>query len=116
MHGLGTEDDPVFPGMHEAAAMVTGATLAAARALGFGRGGATVLSWQAGLPVIAGATALKAVRTRGFDGAAAAGAAAAFASTLACGALLRPRPLWPYAAYRTALAALVVRRLWQDRR
>src|SRR5438876_9508924 len=33
MHGLGTEDDPVFPGMHEAAAMVTGATLAAARAI-----------------------------------------------------------------------------------
>ena len=33
MHGLGTEDDPVFPGMHEAAAMVAGATLAAARAV-----------------------------------------------------------------------------------
>jgi acetoin utilization protein AcuC len=33
MHGLGTEDDPVFPGMHEAAAMVTGATLSAARAV-----------------------------------------------------------------------------------
>ncbi len=33
MHGLGTEDDPVFAGMHEAAAMVTGATLAAARAV-----------------------------------------------------------------------------------
>ena len=32
-HGLGTDDDPVFPGMHEAAAMVTGATLAAARAV-----------------------------------------------------------------------------------
>jgi len=33
MHGLGTEDDPLFPGMHEAAAMVTGSTLAAARAV-----------------------------------------------------------------------------------
>src|SRR5579863_5286230 len=32
-HGLGTEDDPVFPGMHEASAMVAGATLAAARAV-----------------------------------------------------------------------------------
>jgi acetoin utilization protein AcuC len=32
-HGLGTDDDPVFPGMHEAAAIVTGATLAAARAV-----------------------------------------------------------------------------------
>ena len=33
MHGLGTEDDPLFPGMHEASAMVAGATLAAARAV-----------------------------------------------------------------------------------
>jgi acetoin utilization protein AcuC len=33
MYGLGTEDNPIFPGMHEAAAMVTGATLAAARAV-----------------------------------------------------------------------------------
>ena len=33
MHGLGNEDNPLFPGMHEAAAMVTGATLAAARAV-----------------------------------------------------------------------------------
>jgi acetoin utilization protein AcuC len=32
-HGLGTPDDPVFPGMHEASALVTGATLAAARAM-----------------------------------------------------------------------------------
>jgi acetoin utilization protein AcuC len=32
-HGLGTEDDPVFAGMHEAAAMVAGASLAAARAV-----------------------------------------------------------------------------------
>jgi acetoin utilization protein AcuC len=32
-YGLGTEDDPVFRGMHEAAALVAGATLAAARAV-----------------------------------------------------------------------------------
>jgi acetoin utilization protein AcuC len=32
-HGIGTEDDPVFEGMHEAAALVAGATLAAARAV-----------------------------------------------------------------------------------
>lgn len=32
-HGLGTEDDPVFSGMHEASALVAGATLAAARAV-----------------------------------------------------------------------------------
>jgi len=31
--GLGTEDNPVFPGMHEASALVVGATLAAARAV-----------------------------------------------------------------------------------
>jgi acetoin utilization protein AcuC len=30
--GLGTQDDPVFPAMHEASALVAGATLAAARA------------------------------------------------------------------------------------
>jgi acetoin utilization protein AcuC len=32
-YGLGTADDPVFPGMHEASALVAGATLAAARAV-----------------------------------------------------------------------------------
>ena len=32
-YGLGTEDDPIFPGMHEASALVAGATLAAARAM-----------------------------------------------------------------------------------
>jgi acetoin utilization protein AcuC len=31
--GLGTQDDPVFPGMHEASALVAGATLAATRAM-----------------------------------------------------------------------------------
>ena len=32
-YGLGTEDDPIFPGMHEASALVAGATLAAAQAV-----------------------------------------------------------------------------------
>ncbi|MCW2934236.1 MAG: Histone deacetylase [Actinomycetia bacterium] len=32
-YGIGTPDDPVFPGMHEASALVTGATLAAAQAV-----------------------------------------------------------------------------------
>jgi acetoin utilization protein AcuC len=32
-HGLGTADDPIFPGMHDASAMVAGATVAAARAV-----------------------------------------------------------------------------------
>jgi acetoin utilization protein AcuC len=35
--GLGTEDDPVFPNMHEAASRVAGATLMAARAVHEGR-------------------------------------------------------------------------------
>ena len=38
-HGLGTPDDPVFPGMHEASALVAGATLAAAQAVWTGRAG-----------------------------------------------------------------------------
>jgi acetoin utilization protein AcuC len=33
VHGLGTEDDPVFAGMHVASAMVVGATVEAARAV-----------------------------------------------------------------------------------
>ena len=37
--GLGTGDQPVFPGMHEASALVTGATLAAARAVWSGTAG-----------------------------------------------------------------------------
>jgi acetoin utilization protein AcuC len=32
-HGLGTMDDPLFPGMHEATSLVAGATLAAAQAV-----------------------------------------------------------------------------------
>ena len=31
--GLGTEDDPIFAGMHDASALIAGATLAAARAV-----------------------------------------------------------------------------------
>jgi acetoin utilization protein AcuC len=38
-HGLGTPDDPVFPAMHEASALVAGATLAAARAVWGGQAG-----------------------------------------------------------------------------
>ncbi|HEX5740866.1 MAG TPA: acetoin utilization protein AcuC, partial [Pilimelia sp.] len=36
-HGLGTADNPVFPGMHAAAARVVGATLVAAEAVAGGR-------------------------------------------------------------------------------
>jgi acetoin utilization protein AcuC len=38
-YGLGTEDDPVFPGMHDASALVAGATMAAARAVWSGQSG-----------------------------------------------------------------------------
>ena len=44
MFGLGTGDQPVFPGMHQASALVAGATLAAARAVWSGpaRHGASI--------------------------------------------------------------------------
>jgi undecaprenyl-diphosphatase len=96
-----------------------GAVLTVARARGFTRKDAQALSWRAGLPVIAGAAALKARRLaqRGAPPGAilplAVGAAAAFASTLASAPLIRPgargRALWPFALYRGGLALLVVR-------
>jgi undecaprenyl-diphosphatase len=107
----------------------SGATLTAARARGFAREDAHVLSWRAGLPVLAGAAALKAYRLGRSQGALAvdahgrvgrsnalsgsgpvlaAGAGAAFLSTLACAPLLgrgpRSRPLWPFALYRAGVA------------
>jgi undecaprenyl-diphosphatase len=116
-----------------------GATLAVARARGFGGADADLLSWQVGVPVIAGAAALKLSRERKRPGrpgarpAMIAGAATAFASTLAseralelartAGAGSRAQrvvreqgigALAPYAAYRIALAALVMWRLRQD--
>jgi acetoin utilization protein AcuC len=41
-YGLDTPDNPVFPGMHEASALVAGATLAAAEAVWTGRAGCAV--------------------------------------------------------------------------
>jgi len=91
-----------------------GATLTAARIRGFLREDAHTLSWRVGLPVIVGAAALKAVRLAqrgappGAPRALGAGAAAAFASTLASASLLRrgarARALWPFALYRGGLA------------
>jgi undecaprenyl-diphosphatase len=102
-----------------------GATLVAARLRGFARDDANVLSRHVALPVIAGATALKGYRLarRGLPprmaAAFAAGTAASFASTLASARIVRTvdrgHSLLPYAAYRTALAGLVVRRLRQNR-
>jgi undecaprenyl-diphosphatase len=98
-----------------------GATLAAARLRKFTRPDANRLSRHAALPVIAGATVLKGVRLyrRGIaPGTAvplAAGAGAAFVSTLGSrwliGQVERNRSLAPYAAYRLGLAGLVVARL-----
>jgi len=57
--GLGTSDDPVFEGMHEASALVAGATLAAARAIWPGPGGVetTAAVEAAGRPVHAASIA-----------------------------------------------------------
>jgi undecaprenyl-diphosphatase len=100
----------------------SGATLAAARARGYARGEAARLSWEAGLPVIAGVGVLEALRCvrRGAPGEAraalAAGGGASFLSTLLAARLTRGMrsrgtALLPFAAYRSLLAILVVRRL-----
>jgi undecaprenyl-diphosphatase len=103
-----------------------GATLTAARLRGFGRRDASVLSRHVALPIIVGAAALKGVRLarrgvpREVAGAFAAGIGAAFASTLASVRIIRAvernRPFTIYAAYRATLAAVVLRRAWQNRR
>lgn len=102
-----------------------GATLTAARAAGFTREHANLLSRTVALPVIVGATALKGLRLRrrgiapGARRALALGALASFASTLASQRLIRvverDRALWPYAAYRVGLAAAVARTLKERR-
>lgn len=129
--------DALLLGVGQACALVPGAsrngmTLAVARARGFGREDANVLSRHVALPVIVGASLLKGVRLArrgvppGFAARAGLGAAASFASTLASVKLIRQverdRSLLPYAAYRTLLAGIVVatnrrrrRRIWDDR-
>src|SRR2546425_1629203 len=92
-----------------------GATLTAARWRRFKRADANVISRQIALPVIVGATILKGARlaTRtlpeGVGTGMAAGAGAAFASTLVSIRLItmleRSRSLRPYAVYRAGLAA-----------
>jgi undecaprenyl-diphosphatase len=117
--------DGLALGIAQACALVPGAsrngmTLAAARARGFHREDANALSRHVALPVIVGATLLKGTRLAkrglppGMAGRFAAGAAASFASTLGSTWLIRQverdRSLAPYAAYRCALAALVLSR------
>ena len=112
--------DGLAIGLAQACALVpgvsrNGASITAARMLGFERGAASRLSRHAALGVIAGATLLKGVRLarRGLEPslrpAFAAGAAAAFASTLLSAPLVRRldagRSLAPLALYRMALGA-----------
>lgn len=100
----------------------SGATRAAARARGFAPAEAAALANAVGLPVTLGALALKggeALRgERTQWGPLGAGAFASFASTLAAGAAITRRrrdgSLLPFAAYRVAVAAAVVRRLRQN--
>ncbi len=118
--------DGLALGLAQAAALIpgisrNGATLTVARARGFGRKPAQGLSWHAGLPVIFGASALKAVRMRRTGvpreqlAALAVGGATAFLSTLASARLLRRQlrdgqALWPCSLYRLLVAALVISR------
>lgn len=118
--------DGLALGLGQACALVpgvsrNGATLAAARRRRFTREDANALSRHAALPLILAATGLKGWRLwrrglpRDVHVAFALGTAASFASTLASTWLIRQverdRSLAPYAAYRLALAGLVLRRL-----
>jgi undecaprenyl-diphosphatase len=123
--------DALALGLAQAVALIPGVsrnglTLAAARWRGFGREDANALSRHVALPIIVGASVLKGKRLarRGLPAGAkrafAAGVGASFCSTLGSTWLIRQverdRALWPYALYRTALAGVVIRRLWEDRR
>jgi undecaprenyl-diphosphatase len=117
-----TATDRLIVGAAQASALVpgvsrNGATLTTARARGLDREAAARLSWQAGLPIIGGATALKLFRLaqHGLDPELrmpfAAGACAALIATLASAPLLRIRHQRGIAAYRVALGAFALRRL-----
>ena len=121
--GEASAADGMALGIAQAAALApgvsrNGVTLAAARWRGFSRDQANLLSRTIALPIIIGATGLKGVRLRrrgaspGLRRSIAIGVAASFASTLASQRLIglveRDRALWPYAAYRVALAAAVL--------
>jgi undecaprenyl-diphosphatase len=126
--GRGDADlaDGLALGVAQAAALApgvsrNGVTLAAARWRRFSRDQANLLSRTIALPIIVGATALKGGRLarRGVSPqmrrSLALGVVASFASTLASQRLIglveRDRALWPYAAYRAALAAAVLAKL-----
>jgi undecaprenyl-diphosphatase len=124
--GDATPIDGLALGVAQAAALApgvsrNGVTLAAARWRGFSRDQANLLSRTIALPIIVGATALKGTRlvrrgtTPTLRRSLAVGVGASFASTLASQRLIglveRDRALWPYAAYRIGLAAVVLQRL-----
>lgn len=124
--GDATAADGLALGIAQATALAPGVsrngiTLAAARWRRFSRDQANLLSRTVALPIIVGATALKGARLarRGASPelrrSLAIGVAASFASTLASQRLIglveRDRALWPYAAYRAALAAAVLVKL-----
>lgn len=109
-------------GAAQAAALVpgvsrNGATVTAGLLAGLDRERAARLSWQAGLPIIGGATLLKLVRlaqrglARELRAPFAAGALAAFLSTLAARRLLRVRAYRLVGAYRVVFGAVALRRL-----
>ena len=126
-HDEATTRDALWLGVAQAFALIpgvsrNGAILTVARVRGFARRDANRLSRQMALPVIAGATALKALRLQrrsleaGTLAPFAAGAGAAFASTLGSSWIIRrDGSLLPYAAYRVVLAAMVLRRPQRDR-
>jgi undecaprenyl-diphosphatase len=120
--GDATPADGLALGIAQAAALApgvsrNGVTLAAARWRHFSRDQANLLSRTIALPIIVGATTLKGTRlalrgtTPELRRTLAIGIAASFTSTLASQRLIRlverDRALWPYAAYRAALAAVV---------
>jgi undecaprenyl-diphosphatase len=124
-HGDAGAVDGLLLGLAQACALIpgvsrNGATLTAARGRRFSRDQSNLLSRTVALPVILGAVALKGTRlarrgvTPGTGRSLAIGGAAAFVSTLASQRLIRvverDRALWPYSAYRLALAAVVIRR------
>ena len=122
--------DALCLGLAQACALMpgvsrNGATLAAARARGFAREDASMLSRHVALPIIVGATLLKGTRLArrglppGTAGAFGAGIVASFATTLASVRIIRAverdRSLMPYVAYRLGLAALVAARVARGR-
>jgi undecaprenyl-diphosphatase len=128
--GEATPVDGLMLGVAQATALApgvsrNGATLAAARWRCFDREQANLLSRTVALPIITAAAVLKGGRLRrrridpSMRKAFGIGIAASFASTLASQGLIRQverdRSIWPYAAYRVALAGLVLLRLRKQR-